>query len=106
MRLLFGLLGWLALAVGLAAAGLLAAGILAGIAPMQPLGQIWFTVNAASLNLVQATIERGIWPPLWQWGVFPLLQQPGLYVALGWLAIAVVLLALARTRRKRKRRFG
>ena len=91
---------------GLAATGLLAAAALSGMALMQPLGQIWFTLDAGSLNLVQATIERGIWPPLWQSGVFPVLRQPGLYVALGALAVAVVLLLLARGGRKRDRKFG
>ena len=96
----------MALLAGLAATGLLVAAAASGMAVTQPLGQIWFTLDAGSLNLVQATIERGIWPPLWQFGVFPVLQQPGLYVALGALAIAVVLLLLARGGRKRDRKFG
>ena len=106
MRFIFGLLGFVALLLGLATSGLLVAAATSGMALTQPLGQIWFTLDASSLNLAQATIERGIWPPLWQSGVLPLLQQPGLYVALGALGVAVVLLLLARGGRKRDRKFG
>ncbi|MGB0921027.1 MAG: hypothetical protein ACPG06_00690 [Alphaproteobacteria bacterium] len=28
-------------------------------------GDIWYAFHAASLNLVQAVIERYLWPPLW-----------------------------------------
>ena len=105
MRFLFGLLGVLALAIGLAAGALLAAAAASGLALMQPLGQIWFSLAPGSLNLAQATIERGIWPPLWQSGVLPVLQQPAPYVALAGLLIAVLLLALARSGRKRDRKF-
>ncbi|MBK1697197.1 hypothetical protein [Rhodovibrio salinarum] len=106
MRFIFGLLGLLALLVGLATSGLLAAAAASGQPLMQPLGQIWFTLDAGSLNLVQATIERGLWPPLWQSGVFPLLQQPAPYVALGALALALVLFLLTRAGRKRDHKFG
>lgn len=105
LRFLFGLLGAIALVVGLAATGLLVAAAASGMALTQPLGQIWFTLDAGSLNLAQATIERGIWPPLWQSGVLPLLQQPGLYVALGALALGLVLLLVARRRRRRDYKF-
>jgi hypothetical protein len=105
VRFLFGLLGIVALLVGLATSGLLAAAAVSGIAVTQPLGRIWFSLDSGSLNLAQATIERGIWPPLWQSGVQPLLLQPGLYVALGALAVAIVLLLLARGGGKRDRKF-
>ena len=95
----------IALLVGLATSGLLTAAAVSGTAVTQPLGRIWYTVDRGSLNLAQATIERGVWPPLWQSGVQPLLLQPGLYVALGALGLAVVLLLLARGGRKRDRKF-
>ncbi|MBK1666777.1 hypothetical protein CKO28_01805 [Rhodovibrio sodomensis] len=95
----------MALALGLATAGLLVAAAASGMALTQPLGQLWFNLDSGSLNLAQATIERAIWPPLWQFGVFPLLQQPGLYVGLGALALALVFLLLARRRRGRDRKF-
>jgi hypothetical protein len=53
----------LALAIALATAGLMLAGHLAGVDIMQPLGGLWFAVDAASLNVLQVVIERHIWPP-------------------------------------------
>lgn len=31
----------------------------------RPLGQVWFNLHPASLNGLQAGIERHVWPPLW-----------------------------------------
>jgi hypothetical protein len=105
VRFVFGLLGVVALFAGLAATGLLAAAALSGLALMQPLGRIWYTLDRGSLNLVQATIERSVWPPLWQSGVLPVLQLPGLYVAAGALVLALVLLLLSRRGRRRDYKF-
>jgi hypothetical protein len=105
VRFIVGFLGFLSLLVGLAAAGLIAAAAASGQAVMQPLGQLWFNLDRGSLNLAQATIERGVWPPLWQSGIFPVLQQPAPYVALGALAIAIVLLLLARGGRRQDHKF-
>lgn len=106
MRIVGNLLGLIALLVALAVGGLVGWGALVGLPIMQPLGQIWFTLHPGSLNLAQATIERGIWPPLWQSGVLPVLQQPAPYVALVAFGLALVLLLFARSGRKSDRKFG
>jgi len=32
---------------------------------LRPLGQLWYSLDSASLNLVQAVIERYLLPALW-----------------------------------------
>jgi len=83
---------------------------LAGEPVGQPVGQLWFALDPGSLNLLQALVERGLWPPLWDWIVFPVLRQSAPAVAVAALASAVVLLVLGRARHdtgtlKRKRMF-
>ncbi|MCC5987469.1 MAG: hypothetical protein JJT95_07295 [Pararhodobacter sp.] len=84
----------LALAVALATLGLLAAGYLGGVDIMQPLGGLWFAVDAGSLNAMQVVIERHIWPPLWSRAVFPVLNTSAPLVALFSSLAAIVLLWL------------
>lgn len=36
-----------------------------GILDLTAIGDIWYNLHASSLNLVQAMIERYLWPPLW-----------------------------------------
>jgi len=43
---------------------------------LETLGEFWYGVNAASLNLVQAVIERYVWPPIWDPGIVFVLQWP------------------------------
>jgi hypothetical protein len=55
-----------------------------------PAGRLWYELDAGSLNLVQAVIERYVWAPLWdpvilavlQWPVWLMLGLPGLLLAL------------------------
>ena len=73
-------------ALMLLAAGLVLAGVGlnsdGGGGPFQPLGALWYALSPASLNLVQAVIERYIWEALWdplligllQWGLMSLLS--------------------------------
>jgi hypothetical protein len=46
---------------------------------LEPLGALWYSLSPASLNLVQAVIERYVWEPLW---------DPVLITALQWPAAA------------------
>jgi hypothetical protein len=89
----------LALAIALATAGLMLAGHLAGVDIMQPLGGLWFAVDAASLNVLQVVIERYIWPPLWSRAVFPVINTPAPLVALFASLAALLLLWLGWRRR-------
>ena len=62
------------------------------------LGQLVFELHSESLNLIQAVVERYLWPPLWDNVIFPILEVPAVLV---FLAIALILLILCRRRRKR-----
>lgn len=62
-----------------------------------PLGQHWYNIHPASLNTLQAAIERHVHPFLWDPVLFTVLQWPS------WLILAVLgfgLYWLARKRRK------
>ena len=80
---------------------------LGGFAPpsdqqFSPLGQLWFQLHPASLNMLQAGIERNLDPDLWHETVFPILQQPAVFV----LALpGLVLLLLSTFIRKRDKKF-
>ena len=68
-------------------------------------GQIWYELDKASLNLVQAVVQRYIHPAVWDSAFVPWLLLPG------WRAIAILvvgfgvvggLLLLAASRRPRR----
>lgn len=67
---------------------------------LRPLGEIWYRLDAGSLNLTQAVVERYLWPPLWDPGVITLLQLPATLLLAG-LALLLLLLCLVRARRRR-----
>lgn len=54
---------------------------------LRPLGQVWFSLDPGSLNLVQAVIERYLLPFLWDpllltvltWGATPVLAVIALF---------------------------
>ncbi|MGF1609938.1 MAG: hypothetical protein ACFCUQ_11120 [Kiloniellales bacterium] len=69
---------------------------------LSPLGQIWFALDPGSLNLVQAVIERYVWPPLWDPAILWVLQQPAALVLL--LPGVLLLLLIGRGRRRFFRR--
>ncbi|HTY70282.1 MAG TPA: hypothetical protein VMH36_26755 [Alphaproteobacteria bacterium] len=71
--------------------------------PLQ-LGTLWYQVDRASLNLVQAVVERHLHPVLWQDVIFPLLVWPA-WLVLGGLAVLFGLLSGPR-RPRRRRGFG
>lgn len=43
---------------------------------LTPLGQTWFSLHPASLNLTQVGLERHVWPPLWDPVLLTILEQP------------------------------
>ena len=47
---------------------------------IMPLGALWYSLNPASLNLVQAVVERYIWEPLWDPILLSVLQVPAALV--------------------------
>ncbi|MEM9232325.1 MAG: hypothetical protein AAGB10_22280 [Pseudomonadota bacterium] len=66
------------------------------------LGQLWFQVNSAGLNLTQAIIQRYVWPYLWdpiiQSVLLMPLEQGLLTIAATTGAIGLVLSGLFRNR--------
>jgi hypothetical protein len=62
---------------------------------IMPLGQLWYTLDAGSLNLVQAVIERYIWGPLWDPVLAGFLQWPAAPV-FGGLGIVILVAPVAR----------
>ncbi len=73
--------------------------------PMTQIGTIWAAVHRDSLLLLQPAIERHVHPALWEWFIFPLLQQPAAVVLIG-LGVAILALrALARRRARRREGF-
>lgn len=73
-----------------------------GESSLMPLGALWYSLSPASLNLVQAVIERYVWEPLWDPVLITALQWPAAptFGVLGGLLIGVSLLR----RRARKNR--
>ena len=74
MRVLVWLLAALAAAAAIGAGWALAVG-----APV--LGELWFRLAPASLNLTQAVVQRYVHPALWDGVLLPLLLQPTVLVA-------------------------
>lgn len=64
------------------------------------LGEIWFRHSPGSLNLVQAVTERYLAVAVWDFLLFPLVQQPAVLV----FAVPGLLLALAAWLLARRRR--
>ena len=74
----------------------------------RPAGELWYRIDVGSLNLVQAVIERYLWPPLWDPVLSSLLHLPAIVVpAVPGLALLFLCHArVKRERKRRKRRFG
>lgn len=62
-----------------------------------PLGQHWFKLHAASLNISQAAVERHVAPWLWDPVILTVLQIPT------WIFFGVLGLLLYRAGRRRRR---
>jgi len=50
---------------------------------VSPLGEQWYRIDAASLGLTQAVVQRYVWPPLWDPGITTVLLWPG------WLVLGI-----------------
>lgn len=59
------------------------------------LGQVWHNWHAPSLNLLQAIVERYIWPQLWSYVLLPLLLSPAWIVT---AAKGIILVAISHVR--------
>jgi len=84
VRLFGRILGWLFIGAALASLAYDLNRLAGGEAfTLSPLGQVWFTLDPASLNLLQAIVERYIWAPLWgPPGIANLLLLPAVVVFL------------------------
>ncbi len=101
------ILGWLFILAALAVAlwEVLARDEAAGL-QLRPAGELWYRIDVASLNLVQAVIERYVWPPLWDPVLSSLLHLPAVVVP-AVPGLVLVVLCHRRSKRKRgKRRFN
>ena len=71
---------WVVLGLGIALdlAGSLALvyGVVTLGNPLITTGQLWFRLDVGSLNLVQAVIQRYVYPPLWDGVIVPILLVP------------------------------
>ncbi len=81
MRLVGRVLGYLFI---LGAIGALALDLVAlyetGALRLAPLGEVWYRLDRASLNMLQAGIERNVAPFLWHDVIAPVLQWPAALV--------------------------
>ena len=92
-------LGWLVTAVAFMAAGAeILASLEAGAYQGLAIGHLWFKIDAASLNLSQAVIQRRIHPSVWDPVIVTFLGWPA------WIVFGVLGPALALLFRKRDRR--
>ena len=97
------LIGWLLIFGAAAAAVYEVAGVIGGEGwhPMA-LGELWYGIDAASLNAAQAGIQRYVAPWLWEPGIVTILRWPG------WLVFGVpgILAAILCRKRRRYRLMG
>jgi hypothetical protein len=86
-----GALGWLLVGVALAALGYeIQLAVQTGVYRMIPAGEVWYRLNAESLNLVQAVVQRHLHPLLWQPVLASVLQWPA-WSLFGGPGVALVL---------------
>lgn len=94
--------GWLLIAASLAAAGReLVSWLETGAYRTVAAGELWYDLDPASLNLVQAVVQRYLLPELWDPVIATALLAPA------WALLSIPGLALAvlfRRRRRRRRR--
>ena len=85
------IIGWLLIVLAVAAAGHEAISSLdAGNYAKLAFGALWAKIDIASLNLVQAVVQRDIWPWLWDGVILPILLFPAWAV----LSVPGILLVL------------
>lgn len=76
-----------------------------------PAGQLWFSLDVASLNFAQVIVQRHLnLPSVWDDGIVPLLHRPTweaiLWLFLGGMVVGGLLLLIGRSRRRRPSGFG
>jgi hypothetical protein len=57
------------------------------------LGDVWGSINLASLNLTQVFIQRYVWSPLWSYFIHPILLTP-VWLAMTIIGVAFIFLSL------------
>jgi hypothetical protein len=92
MRTLFRLLGWLILGAALAVLVIDGWAWLGGARKLTAAGELWYRLDAGSLNLAQAVTERYLFPWLWNPAAVWVLLQPAIAV-LGVLGLLIIFLA-------------
>lgn len=68
-------------------------------------GEMWYRIDVGSLNLVQAVVERYLWPPLWDPVITSLLHLPAIVIPLVPALVLMALCYLPIGRKRPKRRF-
>lgn len=63
------------------------------------LGQIWFMLDSESLNLVQAGIQRNLFPELWDPGLVTILEIPAWALP---AFLGLIVLIICRKREKKR----
>ena len=63
------------------------------------LGELWFRLDPGSLNLMQAVVQRYLWPGLWDLVIVAILRLPAIAV---FGVPAIVLLLLGSLPRRRR----
>ncbi len=93
--------GWLLIVLAVATAGHEAISSLdRGAYDWLTFGQLWAKIDIASLNLIQAVIQRHIWPFLWDGVILNLLLLPAWAV----LSVPGIIMVLAFRVRDAERR--
>jgi len=72
-----------------------------GAGGLSALGELWYSIDAGSLNLLQAGIQRHVAPEIWDGAIVPLLLLPAVAVTGG---LGLVLYLLGSLRRGSRRR--
>ena len=101
MRLLFRLIGWLAMLLAVCVLGLGAwYWVATGEFHLFATGELWYRLDPGSLNLLQAVTQRYVSPDLWELFSDYVLLEPAA------LVLAVIGLVLLLLTRRRDRKFG
>ncbi|MEQ8966348.1 MAG: hypothetical protein RID91_11020 [Azospirillaceae bacterium] len=93
-------IGWAFVVLGLLVLGRdIWVSIQAAAARLIAIGELWYVIDRSSLNVVQAVVQRYIWPPLWDPGIVTVLRLPAAPVL---IALGAILLVAFRSSRRRK----
>jgi len=97
-------IGWILIIAALAALAYDASGLTRGEGfDVHAAGELWYQLSPDTLNMLQAGIQRRVWPALWDSVIVNLLLLPA-WVILGVLGILLVLMFRRRNDYRRRRR--